>query len=170
MQHSTIPVGHIFDPGQSMGFHMSLRYICTLTLCLKIPKPDFLCMTLEKSGIWKCQVVLLLDGMISSLFLSSIRHNDNGLVNLSGLNEYLTTILAPIHQYVFPALYCDAIYGLLPTLVRRYQNPTPQQRIVNRRMSSMRILIEDAFIDLIAQFFKSSYYLCSQVTVTINCV
>ena len=73
----------------------------------------------------KCQVVVLPDGTIGSIYMSSIRHNDNRLVNLSVLNEYLMSILDPIFQYIYPALYCDAIYGLLSTLVCRYQNPTP---------------------------------------------
>ena len=63
------------------------------------------------------------------------------------------SILHPISDYVFPALYCDAIYGLMPTLIFRYKNPTPLQMLVNRRMDSMKIFIENVCAQIF-QVFK----------------
>ena len=40
----------------------------------------------------KAQVLLLSNGMIGSIFICSLWHNDNGAQNLSGLSEYLHQI------------------------------------------------------------------------------
>ena len=99
----------------------------------------------------KAQVLLLPNGMIGSTFICSLRHNDNGVQNLSGLNEYLVSILEPLYQeednnLVFPAVYGDAIFTPLATMSRPYTgNITREQRIVNARMSSLREDIEHKF-------------------------
>ena len=72
----------------------------------------------------KFQVVAFPDGMIGSIFGCSIRHNDNGVLNMSGLNDYLQDILEPMGDtFVYPAIYCDAIYQLAETIINRYANP-----------------------------------------------
>ena len=97
----------------------------------------------------KAQVVLLPNGMIGSIFICSLRHNDNGVQNLSGLNEYLVQILQPLYQQgglpVYPAIYGDGIFTPLATIMRPYTRPNHEQRIINTRFSSLREDIEHKF-------------------------
>ena len=84
----------------------------------------------------KAQVVLLPNGMIGrSIFICSLRHNDNGVQNLSGLNDYLVSNLSPLYQNgnnsVYPALYGDGIFATLATIMRPYPSPNHEQKIVN---------------------------------------
>ena len=94
-------------------------------------------------------MLLLPNGMIGSIFVCSLRHNDNGVQNLSGLNEYLVRMLRPLYQragnLIYPALYGDAIFTPLATIVRPYTNPNHEQLIVNTRFSSLREDIEHKF-------------------------
>lgn len=87
--------------------------------------------------------------MIGSVFICSLRQNDNGVQNLSGLNEYLVSLLNPIYQrngnYVYPAVYGDAIFSPLACIMRPYQSPNRHQCIVNTRFSSLREDIEHKF-------------------------
>ena len=73
--------------------------------------------------------------MIGSIFICSLRHNDNGVQNLSGLNDYLVSILSPLYQNgnnsVYPALYGDGIFATLATIMRPYPSPNHEQKIVN---------------------------------------
>ena len=55
-------------------------------------------------------MVVLPDGMIGSIFGYSICHNDNGVLNISGLDRYLLEILQTFGETcIYPALYCDEI-------------------------------------------------------------
>ena len=97
----------------------------------------------------KAQVVHLPNGMIGSIFICSLRHNDNGVQNLSGLNDYLVSILDPLYYNatlpVYPALYGDGIFATLATIVRPYQRPNEEQAIINTQFSSLREDIEHKF-------------------------
>ena len=90
--------------------------------------------------------------MIGSIFICSLRHNDNGVLNLSGLNEYLIQILDPLYsngnQAVYPPVYGDSIFTPVATVTRPYLNPNHEQKIVNTRMSSLREDIEHKFSDV----------------------
>ena len=97
----------------------------------------------------KAQVVLLPNGMIASIFICSLRHNDNGVLNLSGLNDYLVSLIEPLYydgiNPVYPALYGDGIFSTLATIMKPYPNPNHEQKIVNTRFSSLREDIEHKF-------------------------
>lgn len=96
----------------------------------------------------KCQLVYLPNGLIGSVFITELRQNDNGVQNISGLNNYLLRLLHGIYLGgLIPALYCDGIFSLLPTIIPRYTNPTPDQRLLNQRMASTRESIEHIFVD-----------------------
>ena len=58
----------------------------------------------------KYQTILLPNGMWDSVYGSSIRHNDKGILNMSGLIEYLMTILPPIEGTRLPELYGDRTF------------------------------------------------------------
>ena len=104
----------------------------------------------------KAQVVLLPNGMIGSIFICSLRHNDNGVQNLSGLNDYLVSLLNPLYQNgnnsVYPALYGDGIFATLATIMRPYPAPNHEQKIVNTRFASIREDIEHKFSQLFGLF------------------
>lgn len=87
--------------------------------------------------------------MIGSIYICSLRQNDNGVQNLSGLNDYLISMLQPLYHRngnpIFPAVYGDGIFATLATIMKPYPNPNHEQRIVNTRFSSLREDIEHKF-------------------------
>jgi hypothetical protein len=59
---------------------------------------------LGKHGL-KTQVVFLPIGLIGSIFITEIRQNDNGVLNMSGLNDYLCwLLLGHLIRGLFPCL------------------------------------------------------------------
>uniref|UniRef100_A0A7S2PXA2 DDE Tnp4 domain-containing protein n=1 Tax=Skeletonema marinoi TaxID=267567 RepID=A0A7S2PXA2_9STRA len=96
----------------------------------------------------KVQVVYLPMGLIGSVYVTELRQNDNGVQNMSGLNDYLLTLLrGRLVGGLLPALYVDGIFANLPTILPRYRNPTPEQHLMNMRMASLRQIIEHVFGD-----------------------
>lgn len=97
----------------------------------------------------KCQVVFLPNGLIGAVFIAELRQNDNGVQNMSGLNNYLVDLLQG-HVLAggrLPALYCDGIFGLNATIVRRFVNPTRIEGLININFASVREVIEHVFAD-----------------------
>ena len=94
--------------------------------------------------------------MIGSIYIASLRHNDNGMQNMSGLNDYLLSILTPISndngRMTYPAVYGDSIFTVLACIVRPFQNPNREQQIINVRFSSLRESIEHKFADIFGLF------------------
>jgi hypothetical protein len=96
----------------------------------------------------KAQVVFLPIGIIGSVFITELHQNDNGVQNISGLNNYLLEIFAGIFiGGLFPCLYCDGIFAILATILPRFTNPTPELRLLNQRLASLRECIEHVFSD-----------------------
>lgn len=99
----------------------------------------------------KAQVVFLPNGMIGSVYIASMRHNDNGILNMSNLANALATLLAPLALpplgLFLPALYADGIFASLSTIMPRYRSPNDTQKRINIRMSGMRQIIEHSFAD-----------------------
>ena len=64
----------------------------------------------------KFQVVVFSDGMVGSIVGFTLRHNDNGVLNMSNLSYYLMSILTPIFDtetaVVFQEIHRDVIYWL----------------------------------------------------------
>ena len=102
----------------------------------------------------KMQVVVLPNGMVGSVFGAALRHNDNGMVNLSGLSEYLQSLLAPyrLRNGLLPCSYGDGIFAVTPAIVPRYKNPSMHQHRVNMAMSTLRIFEEHIFGDFKTRF------------------
>ena len=100
--------------------------------------------------------MLLPNGMIGSIFICSLRHNDNGVQNLSGLNDYLVSLVDPIYHQngnpVYPAVYGDGIFATLATIMRPFPNPNHHQKIVNTRFASIREDIEHKFCQIFGLF------------------
>ena len=62
--------------------------------------------------------------MFSSVFVAALHHNDNGILNMSGLNSYLCRLwdgmqIPRAFRYL-PALYGDGIFQLLAAIIPRY--------------------------------------------------
>ncbi len=96
----------------------------------------------------KAQVVYLSLGIIGSVIISELQQNDNGVQNISGLNDYLLQLLQGVSIWgMFPALYCDGLYSVLATILHRFWNPTPELQLLNMRMPSLRECIEHVLAD-----------------------
>jgi len=95
----------------------------------------------------KLQVILLPNGMIGNVFITSLVHNDMGVLKLSGLSEQLLRLLRNIHlpDGHYPALFVDGIFTPTPVVIPRYVNPTPRQERVNACTSSLRMENEHIF-------------------------
>jgi hypothetical protein len=87
--------------------------------------------------------------MIGSVFGASWNNNDNGILNLSGLADYLMSCLQPIASGIdnfFPAVYGDGIFAVSATVFGRFRAPLSDwEEVVNIRMASLRICIEHLF-------------------------
>ena len=97
----------------------------------------------------KAQVVCLPNGMVGSIFLASLRNSDSGLLNMSGLNEYLETILAGLEMdganNQLPALYADGIFPQLTCIVATVRRGGEYFERLATRMASVRQCIEHIF-------------------------
>jgi hypothetical protein len=102
---------------------------------------------LRRHGL-KAQVVYLPIGIIGAVFITELRQNDNGVQNMSGLNDYLVELLTGLLiGGLFPCLYVDGIFQVLATILPRFLNPSPQLHLLNVRLSSLRECIEHIFAD-----------------------
>ena len=101
----------------------------------------------RKHGL-KAQVVFLPIGIIGSVFVTELRQNDNGVQNISGLNNYLLQLLSGILiGGLLPCLYCDGIFSLLATILPRFTNPSEEEKLLNMRLAGIREIIEHVFSD-----------------------
>ena len=83
----------------------------------------------------KAKVGFLPIGIIGSVFITELCQNDNGVQNISGLNNYLLHLLDDIlFGGLFPCLYCDGIFAMLAAISPRFTNPTPELRLLNIRL------------------------------------
>ena len=96
----------------------------------------------------KAQIVYLPIGMIGCVFITELRQNDNGVQNISRLNDYLVDLFAGLLIGGFlPALYCDGIFSVLACIIPRYLNPSPPEKLINLRMASLRQVNEHVNAD-----------------------
>ena len=66
-------------------------------------------------------------------------HNDLGILNLSGLVNYLQEILEWMPgTNMYPALYADGIFTRAPVIVGRELNADDVQRCVDVRCNTLR--------------------------------
>jgi hypothetical protein len=110
----------------------------------------------------KAQVVYLPIGIIGSVFITKLRQNDSGVLNMSGLNNFLLGLLSGnLVGQLLPCLYCDGIFTNLTTILSRYINPTPEKRLLNLKLASQRQCIEHVFGDHRNRFklFSVPHYL-----------
>ena len=99
----------------------------------------------------KVQAASLPNGMFGSVFIGSIRVSDSGLLNMSGLDTYLSSLFREFNMNIeqaynqFPALYGDGVFPQLSTIVARFSNPSSDNDRLNVKMASVRQSIEHLF-------------------------
>ena len=83
-------------------------------------------------------------GLVGAVHISELRQNDNGSQNLSGLSDYIVELLGSIGVGgLFPCLYGDSIFAVLPGLIPRQRAPSIMSgRLVNMRLSTLRQICE----------------------------
>ena len=81
-------------------------------------------------------------GLIGCVFVCEVRQNDNGVQNISGLNNYLVKLFRTclLATGLYPCAFCDEIYAVLATVVPRFVNPIPAEHLLNMRLNGLRIL------------------------------
>ena len=68
----------------------------------------------------KAQVLYLPNGMIGSIFVATLAHNDQGMQNLSGLNDYLMDLFQGMELgdgHFLPSVFGDGIFQNLACIV-----------------------------------------------------
>lgn len=98
----------------------------------------------------KSQVIILPNGMIGSVFIAALRHNDQGMINMSVICNYLISLLQNIQLPpigLLPSLYADGIFTPQPVISPRYRNPNEWETRFNCRMAGIRQYEEFFFAD-----------------------
>ena len=99
----------------------------------------------------KVQAVTLPNGLFGSVFVGAWRVSDSGLLNMSGLDTYLSRLLNEFNMKLpaafnqLPALYGDGIFPQLCSIIARYSMGNENEQRVNRRLASVRQSIEHIF-------------------------
>ena len=90
-----------------------------------------------------------------------MRHNDLGVLNLSGLADDLIQKVAKngivLENGSQPALFCDLIYYNTLVFTRNIENPTDAEELLNERCNSARQSIELLYGDLFGLFHLLHY-------------
>ena len=99
----------------------------------------------------KVQALSLLNGMIRSVFVGELRESDIKLLNMSGLDTYLSNLFRKFYielpgaYHQFPALYGDVIFPHLSTIIARFSGDADYIRRLNRRMAGVRQRLKHLF-------------------------
>jgi hypothetical protein len=68
--------------------------------------------------------------MVGTVFVASLRHNDNGLVNMSGLNDYLYNL--------FRDRNLELPNGLMPAIMEMLSSETMKQSFLGIQIQLMQ--------------------------------
>ena len=99
----------------------------------------------------KIQAAALHNDIFGSVFIGSIRVSDLDLLNMSGLDTYLSSLFCEFNMNIelaynqFPALYGDGVFPQLSTIVARFSNRSSDNDRLNIRMSTVRQSIKHLF-------------------------
>ena len=93
---------------------------------------------------FKVQALTLPNDMSGSIYVASLRVSDSSLLNMSGLDNYLSSLFRELNITMinafdqYPAVYGDGIFPQLATIVARYPSPNKNKNRINVRLSSVR--------------------------------
>ena len=91
----------------------------------------------------KYLTILLPNGMMAAVFGALLSTNNNGLINLSSLSDYLIGILDVLPGIsIFPSLHSFTIMQLTPVIQNYFRNPSEREEVWNRSMSSAHMSIK----------------------------
>ena len=98
----------------------------------------------------KSQALCLPNGMWGSVWVCALKHNDLGVLNMSGLCEYLMDVLPMIKDEddndIHLAVYGDSIFKPSNVILRRIEEPkTEVEKLLNSQMNSCRTSVEMNF-------------------------
>lgn len=101
----------------------------------------------------KFQTLWAPNGMFVSVFGSSLRVQDNGMVNISGLNSYLETrmpVLESEHGSFQAKAYGDAIYSDRSCIVGRAKknNDDEWRKMIDKQLGRKRTSVENSYAGL----------------------
>ena len=95
----------------------------------------------------KYQHLLLPNGLYGSVWGSSMSYNETGILNLSGLVNYLQEILTWMPgTEIYPALYTNAIFPWTLVVVGREADGDNRQQKIDKRSNSGRQSIELGYV------------------------
>ena len=105
----------------------------------------------------KSQAINFPNGMWGSIWVCALKHNDLGVLNMSGLCEYLLDKLPMVKDEngndIHMVIYGDAIFKPSSVILRRIENPeTDVDKLLNNRMNSCRTSIEMMFGEVFSLF------------------
>ena len=104
-------------------------------------------------------MIVLPNGMIAHIFITSLVQSDLGVWNMSGVGPELVRLLRnSVRQNgLFAALYGDGIFTPHLCLVPRYRNPNDRELRINMRFAPLRVYVEHTFRDFrnIFRFFNN---------------
>ena len=86
----------------------------------------------------------LSNGMFGSVYIGPICVSDTGLMNMSGLDTYLSQLFREFSIHMcgasnqFSAVYGDMIFPQLSTIVARYSTPDENEGQINTHLVSVR--------------------------------
>ena len=83
----------------------------------------------------------------ASIFITELRQNDNGIQNMSGLNDYLVQLLSGRLGGLFPHLYGNGIFCILATILPHFLNPSPPLHLQNVSLTLLSECIGYLFSD-----------------------
>ena len=105
---------------------------------------------MKKHGL-KAQTVYFPDGMVGSVFVASMRNNDNGMMNLSALGDLLNDAFPVMDDCetglaVKYALFCDGIFHNHECLFNKpHICHDEYEEMLFIHMNSMQVLIENMY-------------------------
>ena len=113
----------------------------------------------------KYQTILLPNGLYGSVWGASMQHNDTGIFNLSGLEDYMAEMLEPDENGDLPCCLADGIFSesALIMTTKVHNGATSNDKQVYKKLASIRQPIElqyGLFFNLFRIYCKKRHSNC----------
>ena len=92
----------------------------------------------------KYQTILFPNGLYGIVWGASMQHNDTGILNLSGLEDYMAEMLEPDENGNLPCCLADGIFSesALIMTTKVHNGATPNDKRVYKKLASIRQPVE----------------------------